>query len=595
MTRIYNDCMKNLLAAMFIPLMVVGYGKEAEKKVVEDEISSSETVPQTDISFGPKPFTIPDLSMAMVWVKPGTFEMGSPSGEKGRNNDETLHTVTLTDGYWLGKHEVTQSQWKGVMGNNPSRIKGPDRPVEQVSWNDVTSFCKKLTEQESKADRLPPGMSYQLPTEAQWEYACRAETKTAYAFGESLTSAQANIVGGSSVSSTTNVGKYPANAWGFYDMHGNVEEWCADWYGDYPRGTARNPLGDAFGSSRVYRGGSWGLAGDARSANRRRREPTDSFLTLGFRLSLRQSKEEQALEEDALRLLDALITAIESEKLQGRENLWYAPNQQPPYTGLAKVMYDNGQIHVLTHYKNGKPDGLVTKWYESGQKESEGNLKNGKTEGFWAYWHKNGKKSIESNFKGGKPHGLSIAWYENGQKKLRVNFKDGRLDGLWTGWYENGKKRGERNYKKGRTDGFWISYYLNGNTEKSEIHKDGKLNGLKTEWYKHGQKRWEVNFKDGKMDGLWTEWYENGFKILESNFKNGKQDGVWTSWYTNGQKRDKRTFKDDKFMFAVVWKPNGEKCPVTNVVNGNGVWVKYYPDGTEKERLNYKDGELVKD
>ena len=142
MTRIYNDCMKNLLAAMFIPLMVVGYGKEAEKKVVEDEISSSETVPQTDISFGPKPFTIPDLSMEMVWVKPGTFEMGSPSGEKGRNNDETLHTVTLTDGYWLGKHEVTQSQWKGVMGNNPSRIKGPDRPVEQVSWNDVTSRSK---------------------------------------------------------------------------------------------------------------------------------------------------------------------------------------------------------------------------------------------------------------------------------------------------------------------------------------------------------------------------------------------------------------------------------------------------------------------
>ena len=134
------------------------------------------------------------------------------------------------------------------MGENPSELKGEDRPVGQVTWADVTSFCEKLTEQESEADRLPAGMSYQLPTEAQWEYACRAETTTAYAFGDSLTSDQANIDGGPD--ETTDVGKYPPNAWDFHDMHGNVDEWCADWYGEnYPTGNVTNPTGPAVGSA----------------------------------------------------------------------------------------------------------------------------------------------------------------------------------------------------------------------------------------------------------------------------------------------------------------------------------------------------------
>jgi formylglycine-generating enzyme required for sulfatase activity len=116
-----------------------------------------------------KPFTIPDLSMDMLWVKPGTFEMGSPLSEKGRFDAETPHTVILTEGFWLGKHEVTQSQWEQVTRSNPSEFKGGDRPVETVSWTEVTSFCDKLTELERKAGRLPAGMAYQLPTEAQWE------------------------------------------------------------------------------------------------------------------------------------------------------------------------------------------------------------------------------------------------------------------------------------------------------------------------------------------------------------------------------------------------------------------------------------------
>jgi formylglycine-generating enzyme required for sulfatase activity len=249
------------------------------KPSVEVSTNTSEAITKT--------FTITDLSMEMLGVKPGTFEMGSPSPEKDRRDDETPHAVTLTQGFYLGKHEVTQAQWEKVMGSNPSGFKGGDRPVETVSWTDVTSFCDKLTASERAAGRLPAGMTYQLPTEAQWEYACRAGTRSVYSFGENLTSRQANIIGGPR--ETTSVGKYPANPWGFHDMHGNVWEWCADWYGDFPSGGAvRDPVGPADGSYRVERGGSWiALAHGARCANRRRHGPTFSFGNLGFRLSLR--------------------------------------------------------------------------------------------------------------------------------------------------------------------------------------------------------------------------------------------------------------------------------------------------------------------
>ena len=137
------------------------------------KVSPAPVNPSTSEVVG-KLFTIPDLSMDMLWVKPGTFEMGSPSSEKDRDDDETQHTVTLTSGFYLGKHEVTQAQWEKVMGSNPSYFKGASRPVEKLSWNGASAFCEKLTELERKAGRLPEGMSYQLPTEAQWEYACRA-------------------------------------------------------------------------------------------------------------------------------------------------------------------------------------------------------------------------------------------------------------------------------------------------------------------------------------------------------------------------------------------------------------------------------------
>ena len=282
--------MKKLLFTMFVALLMVGCGEDTKKPVgdsPESNQTSAETPPaKTDSSAEGKAFAIADLSMEMLWVKPGTFEMGSPSSEKDRDDDETPHAVTLTQGFYLGKHEVTQSQWEKVMGSNPSHFKGGDRPVEKVSWTDVTSFCNKLTASERTAGRLPAGMTYQLPTEAQWEYACRGGTKTPFSFGDELTSDQANIRGGPR--ETTNVGQYAANPWGFHDMHGNVWEWCADWYGAYPTGAARDPVGPADGSYRVTRGGSsYDTAYIARSANRYRCEPAFSNLTLGFRLSLR--------------------------------------------------------------------------------------------------------------------------------------------------------------------------------------------------------------------------------------------------------------------------------------------------------------------
>jgi formylglycine-generating enzyme len=251
-------------------------------------------------------FTIRDLALDMLWVNSGTFEMGSPSSEKGRDDEETLHNVTLTDGFYLGKHEVTQAEWASLMLNNPSDFKGANRPVENVSWNDVTSFCEKLTELERKAGRLPAGMAYQLPTEAQWEYACRAGTKTAFSFGDAFgelhrhgnyadvnTDFEYSDKAHNDVSENTSpVGSYKANPWGFHDMHGNVYEWCADWYGDYPTGAVSDPVGPAGGSSRVLRGGSWGSpANDARSATRLRNGPANSSDALGFRLSLRPASQ----------------------------------------------------------------------------------------------------------------------------------------------------------------------------------------------------------------------------------------------------------------------------------------------------------------
>ena len=229
------------------------------------------------------------VKVKLCGIPAGSFTMGSPAGEACRIDDEKQVRVTLTKAFWMPATEFTLAQWQAVMGSNPSNFKGADLPVETVSWNDVQDCLKAMN---SKAP-LPSGWKWALPTEAQWEYACRAGTTTAFSFGDTATAAEANFDGnypygttrkGTYLEKTSSVGSYKANAWGLYDMHGNVREWCADaWDGStvLPGGT--DPLG-TNGDNRVNRGGSWLNYGhSSRCAYRYRNTPEDRNDYLGFR------------------------------------------------------------------------------------------------------------------------------------------------------------------------------------------------------------------------------------------------------------------------------------------------------------------------
>ena len=217
------------------------------------------------------------VKLEMVLIPAGKFMMGSPASEKGRLIDETQHEVTLTKPFYMGKYEVTQEQWEAVMGKNPSsRDKGAKLPVEKVSWNDCQEFIKKLNAKTNGG--------YRLPSEAEWEYACRAGTKTAYSFGEDITKSDADV--GSSTKAKA-VGSYRPNAFGIYDMHGNVWEWCNDRYGSLQEGEVTDPMGPGTGEYRVLRGGSFHIlnASFARSSYRRHLTPTFPLNFHGFRLA----------------------------------------------------------------------------------------------------------------------------------------------------------------------------------------------------------------------------------------------------------------------------------------------------------------------
>ena len=185
----------------------------------------------------PSTLTVTSVQLPMLWVDLGTFTMGSPSNEIGRDEDEAQHQVTLSHGFYLGKYEVTQAQYQAVMNGNsaglntdPSLFKGSNRPVGNISWEDVQVFLTRLNDMEQTAGRLPTGWKYVLPTEAQWEYACRAGTTTAYSWGNDINSSHANYNwdggshDGNHFQQTRDVGQYAANPWGFFDLHGNVWE-----------------------------------------------------------------------------------------------------------------------------------------------------------------------------------------------------------------------------------------------------------------------------------------------------------------------------------------------------------------------------------
>ncbi len=247
------------------------------------------------------------FGVKLCWCPPGKFTMGSAPGEPERRPDEDQVEVTLTKGFWAGKFEVTQGLWKRVIGKLPGALtaelpEGDDYPVGNVNFAETEVFCRKLTELAHKAGDLPENWEFRLPTEAQWEYACRAGTKTATAFGEQLSSKQANFGGkpyngaenGPSLKMAAPVGSYPANPWGLHDMHGNTFEWCRDWYqAKLPGGVdpdlhaARSTatLNRTRDASRVRRGGAWSDDGwPCRSAFRVRFEPERRYDHIGFRV-----------------------------------------------------------------------------------------------------------------------------------------------------------------------------------------------------------------------------------------------------------------------------------------------------------------------
>jgi len=228
-------------------------------------------------------FTFQGIRQGFRWIPPGTFMMGSPEDEEGRyeGNDtdwqETLHQVTLTQGYWLAETTCTQALWHVVMGQDPIKFPGKERPVEQVSWHDAQRFIQTL-------NTWQPGLGLRLPSEAEWERACRAGTQTAFWFGDHIDPERVYFGKGSGV--TLPAKALVPNPWGLYQMHGNVWEWCEDWLSAYPSSAVSDPKGPDSGQARVLRGGSWVNEGkSSRSAYRVANAPDYRFGDVGFRLA----------------------------------------------------------------------------------------------------------------------------------------------------------------------------------------------------------------------------------------------------------------------------------------------------------------------
>jgi len=221
------------------------------------------------------------------WNEPGRFIMGSPEQEAQRHPDEFQHEVSISKGFWMAETTVTQALWESVMGSNPSRFKSWRRPVERISWHDTQHFIDEI-------NKISEGLSIRLPTEAEWEYACRAGTTTAFSFGETITTDVVNFdsnytyvgtaTNGHYRRSTVEVGSLPCNTWGLYEMHGNVLEWCEDCYEEPGPRAINSQIIDSC-RPRILRGGSW-FNGDrcARSACRDYYDPTEQFAFFGFRL-----------------------------------------------------------------------------------------------------------------------------------------------------------------------------------------------------------------------------------------------------------------------------------------------------------------------
>jgi formylglycine-generating enzyme required for sulfatase activity len=269
--------------ALFVALLVLGLGSAAGKVALDTRreqqrwVARLSTEVQSRVVGGKLEIPLSSTLFAQFcFIPSGSFTMGSSSSEERRSSDEGQVEVTLSQPFWLAKTEVTQAQWEAVMGSNPSQFKGSNLPVESVSWEDAKTFTAKLNDESI----LPEGWKFALPTEAQWEFACRAGEKGPYS-GGSL--GDVGWYDDNSEEKTHEVGQKKTNAWGLQDMHGNVWEWCADWYAETLQGGV-DPKGHESRFSRVNRGGSWDVINSScRAAYRGRSTPDSLDYRLGFR------------------------------------------------------------------------------------------------------------------------------------------------------------------------------------------------------------------------------------------------------------------------------------------------------------------------
>ena len=289
-------------------------------------------------------------------------------------------------------------------------------------------------------------------------------------------------------------------------------------------------------------------------------------------------------------VVDATKVVVDADHLEERDDLFYFKGE--PFTGCAVAEADNGQRE--TTYKDGKKHGLDF-WYEDGQKSSETTYKDGKKHGLSTSWYENGQKSFEKTYKDGKMFSYK-EWDEDGTplgqdqevgatkpvvEAAKVVVDDGKLE-----------VRGGFYYFKGALfTGVTVAKGPNGKKSSETTFKDGNIDGLVTEWDENGQKKSEFIYsKDGKRNGLETQWYDNGQKEFEVTYKDEQEDGPWTFWYENGQMAEEGTSKDGNLVTAIAWKPNGEKCPDTNIVNGTGITCYYHDNGQKRSEHTYKDG-----
>jgi formylglycine-generating enzyme required for sulfatase activity len=293
------------------------------------------------------------IGMKLVYIDPGEFLMGSPANDPDRRGDEVQHRVTLTQGFRLGIYEVTQGQWTAVMNSSPSEVKGDDLPVSHVSWDDAVAFCSKLSELE--------GRQYSLPTEAQWEYACRAGTTGAFSGNGNLD--DMGWYKDNADKMAHPVGQKTPNAWGLYDMYGNVYEWSSDWHRVYPPDAVTDPVGPPSGSHRILRGGgSFSTPWLCRSASRNRGAPAIPGNKMGFRVALKSDGTDgtdgekdmqvqiEALREQLRRSIAELDAAGDKSFVPGTPIHGRITQVQTYEDGSTSVQLDIGSVDGVTQH-----------------------------------------------------------------------------------------------------------------------------------------------------------------------------------------------------------------------------------------------------